>query len=475
MCLEVVGVIAVAEIGHDRDRQLGARRRQPAHDRGIGIDLAPGPLVPRLQFRRRHLLRLEDHVLAVVELPVPREDAALALEPVMQRRAGERREDRKARQVDRGVDGKLHGLVERIFRVVLVAEHEAALHADAERVQIAHQRAVERRIVEPLADVAQARVADGLETDQQAGAAAARHQLHQLAVAPDQAGGEAEPPHPERRETREQLGGVGAIRNQVEVDEDDPALAEAPDVLDHVSNRLLELLAAPRRRHHAELAVVRAGARRLEHRLGEEVPSVQQLPARERQVGQLEIRPLVVALSHLPAGEIAQQLRPGLLRIADTDGIGMLLGLLRHQRDVRTAEHHGNAARAIVASDLVGAHGAAGDDRQSDQIGGEIERDILDAFVVQHEFDVELGRGKRRQRGQRQRLVAQRFFEDSAAAAIERSLRRKQRDLHATLGAESLQSKATRAKTAPESPDFRCPLNSSARHRCRHRRSGSAA
>ena len=102
---------------------------------------------------------------------------------------------------------------------------------------------------------------------------------------------EAEPAHAQRNQRLEQLGRVGAVGDQVEIDEDDAALADPPDVLDHVADRLLELLAAPGGRHHAELAVVRAAARRLEHRLGEEVPPVEQLAARERQVGELEVGP----------------------------------------------------------------------------------------------------------------------------------------------------------------------------------------
>ena len=153
----------------------------------------------------------------------------------------------------------------------------------------------------------------------------------------------------ERDQRLEQLGRIVAVGDQVEIDEDDAALADAADVLDDMADRLLELLAAPRRRHDAEFAVVRAGARRLEHRLGQEMPSVEQVAPRERQVGQLEVVPLVVARPHPPGGEIAQQPRPGLLGIADADRVGVLLGLLRHQRDVRPAEHHRDAARREVA------------------------------------------------------------------------------------------------------------------------------
>jgi hypothetical protein len=112
---------------------------------------------------------------------------------------------------------------------------------------------------------------------------------------------------------------------------------------------------------------VRTGARRLEHRLGEEIAPVEQLAARERQVAQREVVALVVAPTHLADGEVAQQLRPGLLGIADAHSIGILHRLLRHQRDMRAAEHHRNAVGAIVPRQLVAARRAAGDDGDADE------------------------------------------------------------------------------------------------------------
>jgi hypothetical protein len=134
----------------------------------------------------------------------------------------------------------------------------------------------------------------------------------------------------------------------------------------------------------------------------------------------------------LPAAK-SQQLRPGLLGVADAHRVGILHGLLRQQRDVRTAQHHRDGARTIVPGELVAARRAAGDDGDADEVGREIGRHVGDALVVEREFRVELRRRQCGERGQGQRLVAQRLLEDAAAVAVERPLGRQQGDLHGAL------------------------------------------
>src|SRR4029450_6719289 len=120
---------------------------------------------------RRHPGRPKHDVLSVVEFPVAGEDAALPLVARMQRRARERREDGEARKIDGRVDRELDRLLERLRSVVVVAEHETPLQADAEGMEVADELSIERGIVEALADVAQAGVVDGLQADQEAAAA----------------------------------------------------------------------------------------------------------------------------------------------------------------------------------------------------------------------------------------------------------------------------------------------------------------
>jgi hypothetical protein len=97
---------------------------------------------------------------------------------------------------------------------------------------------------------------------------------------------------------------------------------------------------------------------------------------------------------------------------------------------MRSAQHHRDAAGAEVAGKLVAARRAAGDDRDADQVGVEVERRVADALVVEREFGVELGRRQRRQGGERERLVAQRLLEDAAAVSVERAFRREEGDLY---------------------------------------------
>lgn len=206
------------------------------------------------------------------------------------------------------------------------------------------------------------------------GAAALRHQVHQRRIAADQAGRKAEPAHFQRDQRGEQLARIGDVGNQVEVDEQDVACADPADVLDHMRDRLLELLASPRRRGDAEFAVVGTRPGRLEHRLGQVVALVEQLAAGEGQVGELEVRPLFVARLHRAAREIAQQSRPALLGIADADRVGVGLRLVGLQGDVRPAEHDGAPALAEFAREFIGAGRAAGDHGHADEIGVDVER-----------------------------------------------------------------------------------------------------
>src|SRR5437867_1306169 len=86
--------------------------------------------LPRAQ-RRGHVLRLEDHVLAVVQAPVLRGDPALALQSPIECRSGKWNRDRISRQVDVRIENERDGLVERAKRVVIEAKHEAAHDGDA--------------------------------------------------------------------------------------------------------------------------------------------------------------------------------------------------------------------------------------------------------------------------------------------------------------------------------------------------------
>ena len=95
----------------------------------------PCRLDAELQLRHAHVLRLEDHVLRIVELPVAREDAPFRVEPLEERCIREGRHDREAREVDLRLNGELGRLEEDIRLVLIEPEDEAALERDAVRVE----------------------------------------------------------------------------------------------------------------------------------------------------------------------------------------------------------------------------------------------------------------------------------------------------------------------------------------------------
>src|SRR4051812_32888868 len=107
MCVE-----AIAEVCRDSERLEGARFPQSRGNGPVAIDLLPRPLVSRGELLHRHVQRLEDNMLAIVELPVAREDAALARQPRVQWGAGKWGNDGEARQVDTGIDCEIGGHLE---------------------------------------------------------------------------------------------------------------------------------------------------------------------------------------------------------------------------------------------------------------------------------------------------------------------------------------------------------------------------
>ena len=65
------------------------------------------------------------------------------------------------------------------------------------------------------------------------------------------------------------------------------------------------------------------------------------------------------------------------------------------------------------------------------KIGFEVERHVGDALVDQAQVDRQFRRHEGRERGERERLVAQGLFPDTAAMAVKRALRRDHDDTQA--------------------------------------------
>src|ERR1051326_282969 len=119
--MQVVRVKAIPEGCGPAERLEGARFPEAPRDRAVAIDLLPRVLVSGGELLHAHLPRREDDVLAVVQLPVAREDAVFLREARVQRSPGERRDDGEAGEVDAGVDREVGGDVEDLARVVVEA------------------------------------------------------------------------------------------------------------------------------------------------------------------------------------------------------------------------------------------------------------------------------------------------------------------------------------------------------------------
>src|SRR3979409_1341151 len=106
-------------------------------------------------------------------------------------------------------------------------------------MQVVDERAVARWIVEFLAGVAEARLADAFKSDEQACTSAARGEFHQFAVAAKEAGRKTEPADFERDQGFEQFASIGAIRDEIEVDKDDAPFADAANIVNDMADGFL--------------------------------------------------------------------------------------------------------------------------------------------------------------------------------------------------------------------------------------------
>src|SRR6185312_13831309 len=106
------------------------------------------------------------------------------------------------------------------------------------------------------------------------------------------------------------------------------------------------------------------------------------------------------------------------LRIADDDCVGVRRGILRHERYVRAAEHDLDATRTEMIREPVAARRGGRDHRHADDIRFEIERDVADAFVDERNGVLDLRWNEAYERGQCERGVAQRAFENARAMPV---------------------------------------------------------
>jgi hypothetical protein len=103
---------------------------------------------------------------------------------------------------------------------------------------------------------------------------------------------------------------------------------------------------------------------------------------------------------------VSQELRPGLFRIANDHGVGMLGRFVRDERGVDPTEDNRNPALPEMVGQFVGAGSGAGNGTDAYDIRLRVPVYVVDAFVYDDHFSVQLLRDESRQSGQGERRVA---------------------------------------------------------------------
>ena len=269
-------------------------------------------------------------------------------------------------------------------------------------------------------------VGNRFEADEQATAAAARAQREQFLVACKQACRQSRPLDVQRRQCREQLACVIRVGDEVEVNENCTRRPRGTNLVDNFIDRLLVRLAAPGKRHNAEIATMRAAARRFEYVRSRIASGGHQVAPRPRSSGERQVGRLVIAGPQVAGNEVAQQFWPGIFGIADNDRIGVRLRVVGHQRDVWPTHDDPDPPLPEVRRDFIGALRRTGDNGDADQVDVEILRNILDAFVIHRQFVLDVVGNQCGQCRQCQRRISQRLPKDAAAMTVQRALRRQQ-------------------------------------------------
>jgi len=89
--MQLVGIKAVGHVGRQHEGVALLLALDAVEHRLHGIDLLPHLAMAIPEVAGAHVLRLEDHVLAIVEAPVLVQEPPLSFKFFMKFRAGERR------------------------------------------------------------------------------------------------------------------------------------------------------------------------------------------------------------------------------------------------------------------------------------------------------------------------------------------------------------------------------------------------
>jgi hypothetical protein len=252
-----------------------------------------------------------------------------------------------------------------------------------ERDLVAAAHGVERLVHRREVGLVQA-----LEPDQHSLASAPREQVQELLVVGGVDAGLAHPADLEGDEGAEELLGLGKVRGDVVVhEEEQPVAPKGRDLGHDLVRRPPRLGSAEDRLHRAEVAPEVAAAARL-HQADRQIALPPEDPPVRPDAPQRRPALLAIELAGAAVPVVVEHLAPQRLRLPHDHGVGVPRDLLRAETRVESAHHHRHAAPAVFRGDLVRALRGVGLDGEGHEVRRLVERDLLHPVVVEAHLDV---------------------------------------------------------------------------------------
>ena len=295
----------------------------------MGEELPAEPHVAVPERLRTHAGGAErDRRLGVVVAPVLGEQAAGSLELLEERRARERRQEADGRAIQAQTSRLHERTLEGGLVVAVESEDDARLDRDPVRVDPRDSLGVGLDDVEGLVGQLQAVRTEGLEAKEEADASGARRGREQALVARAGQGDHRGPPPVRALEGPEKAKRVSAVHEELVVPEREQRRAEAPDLGDHLLHGPEAQRGGVDLAQVAVAAAMRAPAGR-DDGVGEQATADDQVAAGPRQALQRGRLVGAILRRESAASGVGEQLRPGGLRLADDQGVGVGARLVR--------------------------------------------------------------------------------------------------------------------------------------------------
>ena len=161
------------------------------------------------------------------------------------------------------------------------------------------------------------------------------------------------------------------------------ARAAVLHLVDHFIDGAIAEFQAVHQRLGAESAALVAAPRSLDEGAVHIAVLLQKIVARHRHSNHRMQRVGFVGSAHRSRSEIVEQSIDHKLDFADNDGVAVLKRFLRHEARMHAAHDDGHALGAESVGDFVAAVDVTRHRRNPNQIGFQIEVDVLDVFVGQ--------------------------------------------------------------------------------------------